>query len=62
MMQVQFLPFHSRFIAWTQRLALIADLVLIWWLWGKILSGRETDKRRRASGLGLDRARRPHLL
>jgi hypothetical protein len=37
MMQIQFLPFHSRFIAWTQRRALLADLVLIWWLWRKIL-------------------------
>jgi uncharacterized protein YjbI with pentapeptide repeats len=40
MMQIQFLPFHSGFIAWTQRGALLADLVLIWWLWRKILSGR----------------------
>ncbi|MBV9288380.1 MAG: pentapeptide repeat-containing protein [Hyphomicrobiales bacterium] len=41
MMQIQFLPFHSSFIAWTQRGALLADLILIWWLWRKILSGRE---------------------
>jgi uncharacterized protein YjbI with pentapeptide repeats len=40
MMQIQFLPFHSSFITWTQRAALLADLVLIWWLWRKILSGR----------------------
>ena len=40
MMQIQFLPFHSNFITWTQRVALLADLVLIWWLWRKILSGR----------------------
>jgi len=46
MMQVQFLPFHSSFIAWTQRVALVVDLVLIWWLWGKILAGREADERR----------------
>jgi len=43
MMQVQFLPFHSSFITWTQRLALVVDLALIWWLWGRILSGREVD-------------------
>ena len=43
LMQVQFLPFHSSLITWTQRIALIVDLVLIWWLWGKILSGREVD-------------------
>jgi uncharacterized protein YjbI with pentapeptide repeats len=47
MMQIQFLPFHSSFITWTQRLALAGDLALLWWLWRKILSGRETDHRRR---------------
>ena len=40
MMQIQFLPFHSSFITGTQRAALLADLVLIWWLWRKILSAR----------------------
>ena len=44
-MQIQFLPFHSSFITWTQRVALLADLALIWWLWRKILSGREVDGR-----------------
>jgi hypothetical protein len=43
LMQVQFLPYHSLTITWTHRLALLADLILIWWLWGRILSGRETD-------------------
>ena len=47
MMQVQFLPFHSSFITWTQRIALLADLMLMWWLWRKILSGRELDGRSR---------------
>jgi uncharacterized protein YjbI with pentapeptide repeats len=41
LMQVQFLPFHSSFVTWTQRVALVADLALVWWLWRKILSGRE---------------------
>ena len=41
MMQIQFLSYHSSFVAWTQRVALAADLVLIWWLWRRILSGRE---------------------
>jgi hypothetical protein len=49
MMQVQFLPFHSSFITWTQRIALVVDLALIWWLWGKILSGRDIEGRRRGS-------------
>jgi hypothetical protein len=41
MMQLQFLPFHSSFITWTQRIVLMLDLALIWWLWGTIRSGRE---------------------
>ncbi len=45
MMQVQFLPFHSLFITWIQRLTLLVDLALIWWLWSRILSGREVDRR-----------------
>jgi uncharacterized protein YjbI with pentapeptide repeats len=47
MMQTQFLAYHSLFIAWTQRLALAGDLILIWWLWGRILSGRETGRHKR---------------
>ncbi|SDR31471.1 Uncharacterized protein YjbI, contains pentapeptide repeats [Rhizobiales bacterium GAS113] len=47
MMQIQFLPYHSRFVTWTLRVALGLDLVLIWWLWGRILSGREVDGGRR---------------
>lgn len=38
-MQVQFLPFHSSFITWTQRLLLFVDLILIWWLWGRSCRG-----------------------
>jgi uncharacterized protein YjbI with pentapeptide repeats len=56
LMQIQFLPFHYSFITWTQRIALLADLVLLSWLWRKILSG--VDGRRRPvawawTGLGL---------
>jgi uncharacterized protein YjbI with pentapeptide repeats len=39
--QLQFLPFHNSFITWTQRIALFADLALLWWLWRKIMGGRE---------------------
>jgi uncharacterized protein YjbI with pentapeptide repeats len=46
-MQIQFLPFHSSFIVLTQRLALLLDLGLLWWLWRRILSGREADGQRR---------------
>ena len=43
LIQIQFLPFHNSFITWTHRLALLADLFLIWWLWRRIMSGREVD-------------------
>ena len=43
MMQTQFLPYHSGFVIWTQRVALGLDLALIWWLWRRILEGRESD-------------------
>jgi uncharacterized protein YjbI with pentapeptide repeats len=46
MMQMQFLPFHSSFITWTQRLALAVDLILIWWLWGRALSARDVEDTR----------------
>ncbi len=52
MMQIQFLPFHSSFITWTHRLALLADLGLLWWLWREILSGRAADGRRRPASWG----------
>ena len=45
MMQVQFLPFHSLFITWTQRIALVVDLMLLGWLWRTVLSGRELGGR-----------------
>jgi hypothetical protein len=41
MMQIESLPYHRSLVTWTQRVALGLDLLLIWWLWGKILSGRE---------------------
>jgi uncharacterized protein YjbI with pentapeptide repeats len=41
MMQLQFLPYHNIYITWTQRIAVLADLALLWWLWRAILSGPE---------------------
>jgi uncharacterized protein YjbI with pentapeptide repeats len=49
LIQIQFLPFHSTLITWIHRIALLADLGLIWWLWSKILSGREFGIRRRGA-------------
>jgi hypothetical protein len=43
--QIQFLPYHNSFITWIHRITLSADLWLLWWLWRKILSGRQIDAR-----------------
>ena len=44
--QLQFLPYHNSFVTWTQRLAVFVDLILIWWLWGRVLSGRDSEDTR----------------
>jgi hypothetical protein len=49
LMQVQFLAFHSSFITWSQRIALVVDLWFVWWLWGGIVSGQEVDGPRRVA-------------
>jgi uncharacterized protein YjbI with pentapeptide repeats len=38
LLQIQFLPFHDRAIAWAQRTALILDIVLLWLLRPPILA------------------------
>jgi hypothetical protein len=48
LLQIQFLPVHSSFISWTQRIVLVLDLALIWWLCGTIRSGREMGNSRGA--------------
>ena len=40
LLQLQFLPYHDRSVTWVHRGALIFDLVILWWLWRKILAGR----------------------
>ena len=45
LLQIRFLPFHRLSVTWAQRIALGFDLLLLWWLWRKILSGRWTDTR-----------------
>jgi hypothetical protein len=42
LLQIQFLPYHQSFITWTHRVTLITDLLIVWWLWPKIL-GRRND-------------------
>jgi uncharacterized protein YjbI with pentapeptide repeats len=48
LLQIQFLPYHESWISWTQRIALLLDLLLVWWLWRSILSGRDDFHRWRA--------------
>jgi uncharacterized protein YjbI with pentapeptide repeats len=40
MLQIQFLPYHQASITWAHRVALMTDLLIVWWLWRKILGGR----------------------
>jgi hypothetical protein len=40
LIQVQFLPYHLEWVTWVQRLALLADVVLLWFLWPAVLDGR----------------------
>src|SRR6516162_4143112 len=37
--QLQFLPYHSAWITWWQRIAVLLDLVLLWLLWRPIVRG-----------------------
>ena len=48
LLEIQFLPYHSRWITWTIRIALILDLGLLWWLWRNILASRARRRRARA--------------
>jgi hypothetical protein len=40
LIQVQFLPYHLEWVTWIQRLALLCDVVLLWFLWPAVLEGR----------------------
>ena len=37
--QLQFLPYHSLWITWWQRVAIVLDLILLWLLWPPIARG-----------------------
>jgi uncharacterized protein YjbI with pentapeptide repeats len=37
--QLQFLPYHSAWITWWQRIAVVLDFVLLWLLWRPIVRG-----------------------
>ncbi len=57
LLQLQFLPYHDSRVSWEHRVILLFDLALIWWLWGKILSGRseedEADEKAKARSAAL---------
>lgn len=40
LLQVQFLPYHLALVTWVQRLTLVADVILLWFLWPAVLAGR----------------------
>ena len=43
--QVQFLPYHSFWLTWEQRAALLLDILLLWWLWRRVLKGPAPEAR-----------------
>ena len=38
-LQAQFLPYHLEWITWVQRIAVLADVVILWALWPAVLAG-----------------------
>jgi hypothetical protein len=40
LIQVQFLPYHLEWVTWVQRLAVLADVMLLWFLWPAVLDAR----------------------
>ncbi len=42
LIQAQFLPYHLEWVTWAQRIAVFADVVLLWALWPAVVEGRST--------------------
>jgi Pentapeptide repeats (8 copies) len=40
LLQIQFLPYHLWWVTWVQRFAVLADLILLWFLWPSVLASR----------------------
>jgi hypothetical protein len=40
LIQVQFLPYHLEWVTWVQRFAVLADVILLWFMWPAVLNGR----------------------
>jgi uncharacterized protein YjbI with pentapeptide repeats len=43
--QLRFLPYHSEWITWWQRITVVIDIVLLWILWPSIALGETTPRR-----------------
>ena len=41
--QLQFLPYHNEAVSWWQRIAVVADLVLLWTLWPSVARGERSS-------------------
>jgi uncharacterized protein YjbI with pentapeptide repeats len=52
--QLQFLPYHAERTSWCQRIAVVADLALLWSLWPSVARGER-------SAIGWRDLRRPHV-
>ncbi len=59
LLQLQFLPYHDKSITWWHRAALLVDLGFVWWLWRKVLDGRETEAEPARSGEGFPHPEAP---
>ena len=53
LLQLQSLPYHDVWLTWWLRLAILADLMLLWWLWRKVLSGDCDQERSKWISAGL---------
>jgi hypothetical protein len=40
LIQVRFLPYHLEWLTWVHRLAILADVILLWLLWAAVLNSR----------------------
>ena len=44
LMQLQFLPYHSSFVTWVQRIVIAIDLGLLWYFWPRIMDTPPKDR------------------
>jgi hypothetical protein len=44
LMQLQFLPYHSSFVTWVQRIVIAVDLAMLWYFWPRIMDVRPKSR------------------